>query len=157
MLGMSERSKDILVAPVEPLFWTFFYGSYINLNVLREVNYVPETWEVARLAGFDIRIQPRANLVRSDEHSVYGILATGTHAELGRLYAHAKDVLGETYLPEAILAETRDGKYKPAMCYVCPAMDPRPATNDYIDRIVVPAREYDFPLWYIRRLETFRP
>jgi hypothetical protein len=160
MLGMlegSEGNRDIPLAPADAEVWTFFYGSYINLNVLREVNYVPEKWEVARLAGFDIRIQPRANLIRSDQHSVYGILATGTHAELGRLYAHAKDVLGETYLPEAVLAETRDGKYKPAMCYVCPAMGPRPATNDYIDRIVVPAREYGFPLWYIQRLETFRP
>jgi hypothetical protein len=113
-------------ARTDPEVWTFFYGSYINLSVLREVIYVPEKWEVARLAGLDIRIQPRANLVRSEQHSVYGILATGTHAELGRLYAHAKGVLGETYLPEAVLAETRDGKYKPAMCYVCPAMDPRP-------------------------------
>jgi hypothetical protein len=157
ILRMSEASKDVSVAPAEPLVWTFFYGSYINLNVLREVNYVPEKWEVARLAGFDIRIQPRANLVRSDQHSVYGILATGTHAELNRLYAHAKDVLGETYLPEAVLAEARDGKYKSALCYVCPAMDSRPATNEYVDRIVVPAREYGFPFWYLQRLEAFRP
>lgn len=28
----------------EPAVWTFFYGSWINLNVLREMNYVPETW-----------------------------------------------------------------------------------------------------------------
>jgi hypothetical protein len=157
MPGMIEGHEDMSGALAEPRVWTFFYGSYINLNVLHEVNYVPEKWEVARLTGFDIRIQPRANLVRSDQHSVYGILATGTHAELSRLYAHAKDVLGETYLPVAVLAETRDGKYKPAMCYVCPAMNPRAATNDYIDRIVVPAREYGFPLWYIQRLETFRP
>jgi hypothetical protein len=141
----------------EPRVWVFFYGSYINLNVLRDVNYVPEKWEVARLAGFDIRIQPRANLVRSERHSVYGILATGTHAELGRLYAHAKDVLGEVYLPEAVLAETRDCKWKPAMCYICPAMDLRPAASDYVDRIVAPAREYGFPAWYINRLEKFRP
>src|SRR6266568_7937317 len=86
----------------ESKVWTFFYGSYINMNVLREVNYYPEKWEVARLPGFDICIRPRANLMRSEQHSVYGILATGTHAELGRLYAHAKDVLGETYLPEAV-------------------------------------------------------
>jgi hypothetical protein len=157
MPGVIEVNQDTTLALADPKVWTFFYGSYINLSVLREVNYVPEKWEVARLAGFDIRIQPRANLVRSDQHSVYGILATGTHAELGRLYAHAKDVLGETYLPEAVLAETRDGKYKPALCYICPAMDQRAATNDYIDRIVVPAREYGFPLWYIQRLETFRP
>ena len=83
----------------EPKIWTFFYGSYINLNVLKEVNYLPEQWVVARLHTFDIRIQPRANLVRSDQHSVYGIIATATHAELERLYAYAKDVLGELYLP----------------------------------------------------------
>jgi hypothetical protein len=74
----------------EPKVWTFFYGSYINLDVLREVDYVPDQWEVARLAGFDIFIRPHANPVRSDQRSVYGILAAGTHAELGRLYAHAK-------------------------------------------------------------------
>jgi hypothetical protein len=44
---------------------------------------------------------------------------------------------------------------------VCPAMAPRPATNDYIDRIVTPAaRKYGFPSWcgwYLERLESFRP
>jgi hypothetical protein len=32
-----------------------------------------------------------------------------------------------------------------------------PATNDYIDRIVSPARAYGFPQWYINHLESFRP
>jgi hypothetical protein len=91
---------------VEPKIWTFLYGSYINVDVLREVDYIPDQLEVARLAGFDIRIRPRANLVRSEQHLVYGILATGTHSELGRLYQHAKEILGETYLPEAVIAQT---------------------------------------------------
>jgi purine nucleoside phosphorylase len=141
----------------EPAVWVFFYGSYINMDVLREAQYSPARCEVARLAGFDICIRPRANLFRSTQHCVYGILATGAHAELSRLYAHAKDVLGETYLPEAVLAETLEGSWKPALCYVCPAMVPRPATNDYIDRIVTPARKYGFPTWYLERLESFRP
>lgn len=141
---------------VEPKVWTFFYGSYINFNVLKEVNFTPERWEVVRLHSFDIRIGPRANLARSDQHSVYGIIATATHAELSRLYAHAKVVLGEVYLPEAVLAETLDGKWQPALCYICPAMEPRPTANDYIDRIVGPAREYGFPDWYVQRLESFR-
>ena len=141
----------------EPVIWVFFYGSYINMHVLREVEYVPEKWEVARLAGFDICIRPRANLLRSTQHSVYGILATGTHTELARLYAHAKDVLGEIYLPEAVFAETLDGKWRPALCYLCPAMVPKPATNDYLDRTVTPARKYGFPGWYLERLESFRP
>jgi hypothetical protein len=145
------------VEMIEPKVWTFFYGSYMNFAVLREVDYVPTEWEIARLPGFDIRIEPRANLVRSDEHLVYGIVATGTHSELRRLYAHAQDVLGETYLPEAVIVETLDRRWKPALCYICPAMVERRASTDYVDRIVTAAREHRFPSWYIRRLELFKP
>jgi hypothetical protein len=141
---------------VEPHVWVFFYGSYMNTAVLAEVGLVPVQWEVARLHSYDIRIHPRANLVRSDHGSVHGILATATHAELGRLYAHAKDVLGETYLPEAVVAETLDGRWRPALCYICPEMRPGPADEAYIDRIAGPARSYGFPDWYVRRIESFR-
>jgi len=140
----------------EPKVWVFFYGSYINFAVLREVGLAPERWEVARLDGFDIRIRPRANLVRSDQHCVYGIVATATHAELARLYAHARDVLGEVYLPEAVLVQTLAGLWRPALCYICPEMDPRPADNAYVERIVGPARDFGFPGWYIARLDSFR-
>ena len=136
--------------------WVFFYGSYINFAVLREVDLVPEQWEVARLPGFDIRIQPRANLVRSEQQCVYGIVATATHAELARLYTHARDVLGEVYLPEAVLVQTLAGLWRPALCYLCPEMTPRPADNGYVERIVGPARELGFPEWYIARLESWR-
>ena len=43
------------------------------------------------------------------------------------------------------------------MTYIKPEMAPQPAANDYVDRIVGPAREYGFPAWYIERLESFRP
>ena len=137
--------------------WTFFYGSYINFDVLKEVGLVPDEYEVARLSGFDIQIQPLANLIKSDEHSVYGIVASATHEELGRLYQHAEHVLGGVYLPEAVLTETKDGKLRPALCYIAPSIEPKPAANEYIDRIVAPAKEYSFPAWYIERLESFRP
>ena len=141
----------------EPKAWTFFYGSYMNLKVLAEVDLVPEKWEVARLDGFDIRIEPRANLVRSDEHAVYGIVATATHAELERLYDHARDVLGEIYLPETVLVETVDGRWMPALCYICPDMQRARADGDYVERIAEPARAYGFPAWYLERIASFRP
>jgi cation transport regulator ChaC len=141
---------------VEPEVWVFFYGSYMNLAVLKEVGLVPARCEVARLGGFDIRIRPRANLVRSESHCVYGIVATATHAQLARLYAHARDVLGETYLPEAVLVETKDGKWRPALCYICPEMEPRPAELAYVERIAEPARAHGFPDWYVARIESFR-
>jgi hypothetical protein len=139
----------------EPKVWVFFYGSYINFAVLREVEVVPEQWEVARLHGFDIRIQPRANLIPSESHCVYGIVARCTHTELARLYAHARDVLGEVYLPEAVLVRTLAGLRRPALCYLCAEMVPRPADNAYVERIAGPAREFGFPDWYIARLRSF--
>src|SRR3954467_9408310 len=140
----------------EPTVWTFFYGSYIKFGVLGEVDFLPKKWEGARLSGFDIVIRPRANLIRSERDCVYGIVATATHAELARLYAHAKDVLGETYLPEAVLVETAGGTFRAALCYICPEMSPRPAEAAYVDRIAGPARRYGFPDWYVARIESFK-
>lgn len=141
----------------DPRVVVFFYGSYINPAVLREVDLAPDRIEVARLPGFDIEVRPLANLVPSDRHTVYGVLATATHAELERLYAHAREVLGGVYLPRAVLAHTLQGGMEPALCYIAPRQAPRPAAPVYLERILEPARALGFPDWYLRRLESFRP
>lgn len=141
---------------IEPKVWTFFYGSYMNRSVLREVGLAPERLEVARLDGYDIRVAPRANLVPSPEHCVYGVLAEATHAELARLYAHAQDVLGETYLPHPVLTQALSGGWRPALCYIAPGMSPAPPDPAYLERILAPARELGFPHSYMARLESQR-
>ena len=142
---------------LEPEVVTFFYGSYINPAVLAEVDLFPGRIEVARLPGFDISIAPLANLVPSDRHTVYGILATATHAELERLYTHAQEVLGGEYLPRPVLTHTLGGQLEPALCYIAPALEADAASAEYVARIVDPARSYGFPDWYIERLESFLP
>jgi hypothetical protein len=137
--------------------WTFVYGSYINVDVLNEVDYSPDRWEVARLYGFELVIAPRANLVRSDRGTVYGIVATSTHDELARLYDHARQILGETYLPEAVLVETADGTWRPALCYTCPEMEPRPAEAACVDRVLDAVKRYGSPDWYRQRILQFKP
>jgi cation transport regulator ChaC len=139
-----------------PTVWVFFYGSYMNFDVLAEVGLKPRAWETASLPGFDIVIGPRANLVRAERAVVWGVNATATHAELDRLYsAHAKALLGETYLPEAVLTHTASGAVRPAMTYICPHMEPRPADPAYVERIAAPARQNGFPAWYVARIESF--
>ena len=132
----------------------FFYGSFINVDVLAEVDLRPQKVEVARLDGFDIHIGPLANIVPSNERSVYGIVCGATHAELERLYGQG---WVSEYLPEAVVVETQDGHTQPALTYIAPDPPVEPAANDYIDRIVNPARELGFPDAYIARLESFRP
>ena len=137
----------------EPKVWVFFYGSFINRDVLKQAGYVPDRFEVARLNGFDIQIRPLANLVRSGRHCVYGIVAPATHEQLRRLYS--QDWVG-TYLPEAVLIQTEDGRLMPALCYIAPPAPAAPAAADYVERIAGPAREYGFPDWYVARLQGFR-
>ncbi len=134
---------------------TFFYGSYINKKVLAEVNIFPDKTEVAILPGFDIVIKPYANLIRSSKDSVYGIVAQLTHEELKKLYSHAEEVFNEIYQPEAVLVQTSDERWIAALSYICHSMEERKADKDYISRIVNPGKEYNFPAWYIDKLESF--
>jgi gamma-glutamyl AIG2-like cyclotransferase len=141
----------------EPRVRTFFYGSYMNPAVLAEVQIHPARFEVARLDGYDIRIAPRANLVPSPERCVYGVLAEVTHAELTRLYAHALDVLGETYLPHPVLVQAwgaAPGGWSPALCYLAPSMTPARPDPAYVERILAPARQLGLPEWYLARLRA---
>jgi orotate phosphoribosyltransferase len=141
----------------EPKVWVFFYGSYMNRAVLAEVDLRPADWLPARLDGFDVRIAPRANLVPAPGRAVFGALATATHSELERLYAHARDVLGEVYLPEAVTAVDFAGATRPALCYVAAQMRERPAETAYVERILAGARELGAPPWYLDRLASFLP
>ncbi len=136
-----------------PKVRVFFYGSFINRDVLRRAGLVVDRVDVARLWGFDIRVETLATLVRSDRHCVFGILCEATHTELAQLYG--QDWLGGTYLPEAVLVET-EGGHVPALCYIAPVRPPTPPADDYLDWITGPAREYGFPAWYVERLESFR-
>ena len=134
--------------------WVFFYGSFINREVLARGGLVSDRIEVARLWGFDIVIETLATLVRSDQRSVYGIVCETTHDELRSLYG--QDWLGGTYLPYAVIVETDGGRLIPALCYIAPTRPPARPAADYLDWITGPAREYRFPDWYIERLEHFR-
>lgn len=130
---------------------TFFYGSFIRMDILAKGDFRPAEFAVAKLSGFDIRISPHACISRSDRHSVYGILTYPTHAQLHKLYS--MDWVG-TFLPEAVIVETTDGKLQPALCYIPPSCGDEPADREYLAHIVAAGRSYGFPDWYIQRLES---
>ena len=138
----------------EQKVWVFFYGSFINREVLARAGLVPDRVEMARLWGFDILIETLATLRRSDQHCVYGIACQATHTELRNLYG--QDWLGGSYLPEGVVVEVEGRRLVPALCYIAPGRPPAPPAADYLDWIIGPARELGFPAWYIGHLEEFR-
>ena len=136
----------------------FFYGSYINPDVLAESGLRPDRFEVARLPGFDIVINPYANIVRDERAVVYGVLTSATHAELTQLYVgHAQDQLGVTYLHETVLVVDGAGHYRPTLVYISHDMTPGPVDPEYVERIARPAEEHGFPAWYVERIRSFTP
>jgi hypothetical protein len=135
----------------------FFYGSYMNLNVLAEVELRPSQLEPAVLEAYELSIRPLANLQPRSGASVFGLLTAASHAELARLYGHAEHVLGGVYLPEAVLVRTLDGRYTPALCYISQTLQPSAASADYVERILAPAQQHGFPTWYLDHIAAFKP
>jgi len=134
-----------------PKAQVFFYGSFINRDVLARGGLIVDRFETVKAWGFDIRIQTLATLVRSERHCVYGILVTATPEQLQRLYG--QDWLGQAYVPEAIVVETQEGRLVPTLCYIAHELPPARPAPDYIEWIVSAARQARFPEWYIERLK----
>jgi cation transport regulator ChaC len=146
--------EDVIVDT--PHVWVFFYGSTMNVNVLKALGVEPVAWETARLGGFEVSVRPRVNVARSNSGTVYGVVVSVTHDELTRLYTHLRDEFGQVYAAEAVLVETADGKWRPALCYVCPTMEPRAADPRHVEDIAAAVRSLHFPAWYVQKIEAFK-
>ncbi len=142
--------------PGDRLINVFFYGSYINFKVLKEVDINQREFEVGRINGFELTISPLANLRPKKGGLVYGILTQLNHSELDRLYQdHAKGKLGGNYLPEAVTVYKPNGTYNAALCYISHDMPAGKADPAYVDRILKPATEYGFPEWYLNHITSY--
>ena len=129
----------------------FYYGSFINVDVLKEVDLVPDNLRLAKLLGWDIHIGPLATLEPKDDGCVYGIVIDCSHDELERLYS--QDWVG-AYLPEPVLVDV-DGAFLPALTYIKWDYERGPADADYVERIAGPAEKLGFPDWYVKHLRSF--
>ena len=136
----------------------FLYGSTMNLDVLVKAGLKKRAFAPASLAGFDIMVQPVANIADSGDGIVFGILANFTHAEIAELAnTHAPTLTKSTYSPEPVIVRTRGGKIVPALTFLAENMPAGQAGNGYIDHILKAAKNYGFPRWYVERIEAFRP
>ena len=135
----------------------FFYGSYMNFTVLKEVAINRRVFEVGRINGYELTISPLANLRPKKDGVAYGILTQLVHSELDRLYQdHAKGKLGGNYLPEAVIVDQQSRTYTAALCYISHDMVEGKADPAYVDRILKPATEYGLPEWYVSHIKSFK-
>jgi len=125
----------------------FFYGLFMDVDVLRESKVTPSNPRRAYVADFALRIGQRATLLPAAGARAYGMLIALTHRELERLYT-APGL--EQYRPEAVLAQTLGGTLVPALCYnlrEAPAAHER--NPDYATRLQGVLHKLNFPPEYI--------
>ncbi len=128
----------------------FFYGLFMDVNILSGSGVMPIDPRRAYVDGFALRIGHRATLVPSAGRRSYGMVIALTHAELERLY----DAPGlDQYRPEAVLAHCLDGGSVAALCYNL-LTEPRPDERNpqYASRLQETLRNLRFPPEYINSL-----
>jgi len=125
----------------------FFYGLFMDADILRESDIVPENPRRAFANGFALRIGRRATLVPADGARAYGMVFALSHDALDRLYG-APGL--EDYRPEAIIARTLNGDSLPALCFnLRQAPAPDEANADYAARLRRALEKLGFPADYI--------
>ncbi|MEU2154016.1 gamma-glutamylcyclotransferase family protein [Streptomyces sp. NPDC019396] len=102
----------------------FFYGLYMDPDVLRAKEVEPRDGRPATAEGYSLRIGHRATLLRAPGAVACGMVYSITHAELDRLYWSAG--LSE-YRAEPLMVRTPNGEVIPALC--CNLLQP-PAEHE---------------------------
>ena len=136
---MSSRRVDV-----------FFYGLFMDPDLLREKGIVPTAVELASVEGYALRIGQRAALVASGGSRVHGVVMSLTLADLERLYSEPGVA---AYRPQAVLAQLASGGVIAALCYNLPE-PPAPGEHntEYFVKLRVIGRKVGLPADYVESL-----
>lgn len=133
---MTERTIEV-----------FFYGLFMDVDILREKQVTPVNPRPAYVDGFSLRIGERATLLPSPGARAFGMLISLTHRELSQLYSGPGL---EHYRAEAVLVRTLEGESAPALCYnLSHAPLPRERNPEYAARLQAVLRRLKFPPDYV--------
>jgi hypothetical protein len=127
----------------------FFYGSFMDLEILRTLGVVPQAFETAELKNWCITFSPMATLVRSERDSVYGAIAELSRTEVQMLYS--RDDL-KHYNPVDISVSTKRGKSVPAQVYISEPQKGQKPSVEYLQRVIRAAESLGLPSAYLEKL-----
>ncbi len=127
----------------------FFYGSFMDLEVLRDLGVVPQAFETAKLKRWGITFSPMATLVPREGDVVYGAVAELSRTDVEKLYS--RDDL-KRYKPIDVTVETEHNKRVSAQCYISKSGTGQKPSVDYLQRVVSAAQKLEFPTSYLSKL-----
>jgi hypothetical protein len=128
----------------------FFYGLFMDANMLRTKGVHPLNLRQARVDGAALRLGERATLVPEVGASVHGILMSLAHSELDRLYSEPSV---SAYRPEPVLAILGGREGVPALCFNLPdAPNEFQPNMKYAAKLRATAERLGLPADYIAKI-----
>ena len=133
---MNSRSIDV-----------FFYGLFMDLELLRASGLQPTNARRARVSGMALRIGQRATLVPGPASTVHGFVFGLTHQEIDQLYREPSVAM---YRPEAVIAHLEDQSLIPALCFnLPPSGAAEPANPEYAAKLRTIGMRLGLPADYL--------
>lgn len=130
----------------------FFYGLFMDKDLLQEKGFNPNNTKKACLAGFGLRIGERATLERSDEECSYGTVIQLESDELDNLYG--SDGVTD-YVPQTVQVTEMTGGTIEAVSYILPMEKISGSNSQYATTLAGIARKLDLPEDYVREIEAW--
>ena len=127
----------------------FFYGLFMDENLLAAKGVVPSEVNLGFVDGYRLRIGERATLVRRPESRAYGAMMEISPREVTELYAEESVA---DYLPETVIVELMDGTQVEATCYNLPYEKVTGANRAYAESLLDVATRLDFPDSYLDQI-----
>lgn len=130
----------------------FFYGLFMDAEVLRAKGLRPANARMASVNGFVLHIGQRATLLPDPNSRVYGVLMELTHKEIDQLYSESGVA---AYRPEALVADPADGSRVPALCFNLSEASDRESPNpEYAAKLRDLGRRLGLPPNYIEKIKV---
>lgn len=127
----------------------FFYGLFMDEDLLQGQNLTPENGRIAEVRDHDIRIGRRAFVVAEPGMSLWGVVFDLPRDQVEQIYSQpgVRD-----YQPVSVQARTQGGDTLEASCYNLPDGDAPREDDAYLDKLIALCRQLEFPQDYLDRL-----
>ncbi len=122
----------------------FFYGLYMDEEILKSKNVEPRNKRIAIANGYELKIGKMATLIRKDKAKSQGLVYSLTHDEIDILYVKS----GLTaYVTEALMVELQDGSSIVALtCNLLHPPTDDESNDEYFQKLLKCMKSYELEI-----------